>query len=312
MGRLGERERQQTTDATIGEGIASTRGRDVSVASVLVALQCNSVVPDQPDVVELGELRRAIQNGILAERPLREVTFDLFKDANGEPRMLHSAVLFLDTVGTTAASISPDAETNLRRFHRAITLAAKMAGTEHPGVLQATTWFTDNVVVALPVAAHQSIEYAAMFAALTASELAVNLLQFGILARGGIAIGRVYLDDRFVFGPALIAAHNLEKMTAEPRVLLDDDAALALMQEIDTVAFETTGSSPYRVYRDLEDAALFTNHFDIAFSGREPEPTLVMAQDAETDSQRAKWTWARARFEEAAERWAPGYLGGGL
>jgi hypothetical protein len=112
-------------------------------------------------------------------------------------------------------------------------------------------------------------------------------------------------------------------MTAEPRVLLDDDAALALMQEIDTVAFETTGSSPYRVYRDLEDAALFTNHFDIAFSGREPEPTLVMAQrlavqldqghqDAETDSQRAKWTWARARFEEAAERWAPGYLGGGL
>ncbi|OMC51917.1 hypothetical protein A5742_17415 [Mycolicibacterium fortuitum] len=46
----------------------------------------------------------------------------------------------------------------------------------------------------------------------------------------------------------LIAAHDLEQNTAEPRVLLDDDTAVALMSEIDCVAFETTSRSPYLLF----------------------------------------------------------------
>jgi hypothetical protein len=275
---------------------------------------------DEPDIVELGQLRVQIQNGILSQRPLRDITFDLFKDADGEPRMLYSAVLFLDTIGTTAASVAPDAAENLKRLHSAINLAATMAGTEEPGVLQASTWFTDNLVVALPVAAHQSAEYAAMYAALTAAELAVGLLLSGILTRGGIAVGRVYLDNRFVFGPALIAAHDLEQKAAEPRVLLDEDAAVALTHDlIDIEAIEKTGSSPYRVYRDdAEDRRLFVNHFDIAFSGRDPAPVRKLAKQLATqldegyekaggDRHRAKWAWARRHFQEAAGRWCPDY-----
>ncbi len=284
-----------------------------------MSLESELVVDGEPGVDELGYLRIQVQDGIASDRPLRDVTFDLFKDAEGVPRMLYSAVLFLDTIGTTAASLASDASSNLRRLHRAIRFAATTAGTEHPSALQATTWFTDNVVVALPVAAHQSVEDAAMYAALTAAELSVGLLQFGILARGGIALGRVYLDDRFVFGPALIAAHDLEQNAAEPRILLDDDTAVALMNEIDCVAFETTGRSPYLVRRDAEGPALFTNHFDIALSGRDHEPALRLAQqlakqleagyhNAESDRHRDKWVWARELFEEAAKRWVPTYL----
>lgn len=271
---------------------------------------------DEPDIVELGELRAQIHNGIASQRPMRDITFDLFRDDNGDPRMLHSAVLFLDTIGTTAASIAADASENLKRFHRAINLAAMMAGTEEPNVLQASTWFTDNLVVALPVAAHQSVEYAAMYAALTAAELAVGLLLEGILTRGGITVGRVYLDNRFVFGPALIAAHNLEQTTAEPRILLSEDIAAALMHDlIDVEAIEKTGSSPYRVYRDdAKERRPFVNHFDIAFSGREPHQARNLAkqlasplaegyESANDERQRAKWNWARRRFEEAVGRW---------
>lgn len=137
---------------------------------------------DEPDIVELAPLRVQIQDGIASQRPMGDITFGLFWDGNGDPRMLYSAVLFLDTIGTTAASMSADASENLKRFYRAINVAATTAGTGEPNVLQASTWFTHNLVVALPVAAHQSIE----FAALTAAELAVGLLLEGILTRGGI------------------------------------------------------------------------------------------------------------------------------
>lgn len=275
---------------------------------------------DEPDIVELGQLRVQIQDGISSQRPLRDVTFDLFRDDHGDPRMLYSAVLFLDTIGTTAASIAVDAAENLKRFHRAINLAASRAGTEEPGALQASTWFTDNLVVALPVAAHQSLEYAAMYAALTAAELAIGLLLEGILARGGIAVGRVYLDSRFVFGPALIAAHNLEQTTAEPKIVLDEATAAALINDLNDIEIvELTGWFPFSVHRDrASEGQLFVNHFDIAFSGRDSAQVRNLARQlavqldngyakATQDKHRAKWSWARQRFDEAVRRWCPEY-----
>lgn len=133
-------------------------------------------------------------------------------------------------------------------------------------------------------------------------------------------MGRVYLDDRFVFGPVLIAAHNLEQTTAEPRILLSEDIAAALVHDlIDVEAIEKTGSSLYRVYRDdAQERRLFVNHFDIAFWGRDAEQTRDFAkrlasplaegcESSNDERQRAKWIWARRRFEEAVGRWCADY-----
>lgn len=51
--------------------------------------------------------------------------------------------------------------------------------------------------------------------------LTTNMLNRGILLRGGIAAGYFHHDDRMMFGPALISAHSHDKRGAPPHIVLD-------------------------------------------------------------------------------------------
>lgn len=51
--------------------------------------------------------------------------------------------------------------------------------------------------------------------------LFINMLNRGILLRGGIAAGNFHHDDRMMFGPALIRAHAYDQRGAPPHVVLD-------------------------------------------------------------------------------------------
>lgn len=44
--------------------------------------------------------------------------------------------------------------------------------------------------------------------------LVCNLLKYGYLARGAVVKGRLYHDDKMVFGEALVEAHRLESQIA--------------------------------------------------------------------------------------------------
>lgn len=49
----------------------------------------------------------------------------------------------------------------------------------------------------------------------------VLLFQYGLLLRGGIAVGKLYHDREVVYGPALIKAYDLESKFAEyPRIIM--------------------------------------------------------------------------------------------
>ncbi len=62
-----------------------------------------------------------------------------------------------------------------------------------------------------------------------------RLLGMGQLARGGIALGDLYHDERIVFGPALVEAYDLEHKTANcPRILLSEEF-IALAREYEEV-----------------------------------------------------------------------------
>lgn len=46
----------------------------------------------------------------------------------------------------------------------------------------------------------------------------------GVLLRGAICVGQLYIDDSTVFGPALVQAYSLESATAVfPRIIIDAD-----------------------------------------------------------------------------------------
>lgn len=48
------------------------------------------------------------------------------------------------------------------------------------------------------------------------------LLQYGLLLRGGIAVGKLYHDGEIVYGPGLVKAYELEsKLAIYPRIIMD-------------------------------------------------------------------------------------------
>src|SRR3546814_12713824 len=53
------------------------------------------------------------------------------------------------------------------------------------------------------------------------SDLAINLLEIGVLVRGGVTIGGIHHDDDIVFGLGVNEAYRLEsKIATSPRIVL--------------------------------------------------------------------------------------------
>ncbi len=49
-----------------------------------------------------------------------------------------------------------------------------------------------------------------------------SLIQEGVIVRGGITVGEIFVEDKMIFGPALNRAYHLEsKVAVYPRVLID-------------------------------------------------------------------------------------------
>lgn len=246
---------------------------------------------------------------------MRDIAKQLFVDHDGQPRLVLSAVVFVDSLGTSAASVAPDASVRLVNLHRAITGAAARSTFDHVGMLQYTTWFTDNVVAALPIAAHQDTESALRYAVTMAAEFSVGLLEHAILSRGGVSLGAIYIDDRFAFGPGLISAHDLEVAADKPRVLVDPRVAELLQDptELDVESLDAGLAQPTAPLRDGE--LLYANHFDVAFSGRSvnqrAELALMLraglrkglAQAAGSARHEAKWNWAVDLFDSSVRRY---------
>lgn len=147
-----------------------------------------------------------------------------FKDAEGQPQLWPSRVLFFDLLGISAMSKSPGALGHLRGLRPALQRAIERAATEERDFDQVSTWFTDNAVVAAPVGALEQTEWLLGGAEVSAAYLIVVCWQSGYLGRGAITVGEHYMDERFVYGPALVEAVELEKAARWPRIVLGETA----------------------------------------------------------------------------------------
>jgi hypothetical protein len=87
-----------------------------------------------------------------------------------------------------------------------------------------STWFTDNVVVAAPLVEPHESEVLLGMAEVSAAYLQVIPWEEGFIGRGAITFGPHYMDERFVFGKALVEAVEIEKHTVWPRVTLSPTA----------------------------------------------------------------------------------------
>ncbi len=79
--------------------------------------------------------------------------------------------------------------------------------------------FSDNVVIV----SDSAREVSALPLKLLLSELQQTLMcEYGILIRGGVTYGEIYMDDTLVFGQGLIDAVELEGKANYPRIIVDE------------------------------------------------------------------------------------------
>lgn len=86
--------------------------------------------------------------------------------------------------------------------------------------------FSDNIIIAIPSNITQRDDHHPVIALNRAQTAAMFLqrefLKKDILIRGGVTYGKLYIDDVFVWGKALISAYELEdKIAIFPRIIVD-------------------------------------------------------------------------------------------
>ncbi len=83
------------------------------------------------------------------------------------------------------------------------------------------SWFSDNVVIS-----GSDDVSGLLFSLFSAARVTLCCLQLGFPVRGGIAIGPLKHNAHVIFGPALVAAYEIESRIAESaRVVIDQEAA---------------------------------------------------------------------------------------
>ena len=81
--------------------------------------------------------------------------------------------------------------------------------------------FSDNIIIASEIKDDFTAAFKKVFR-ITKILQGDALIQNGWLLRGGISIGKLYIDDVFTMGKGIIAAYNLESQIAYyPRVIID-------------------------------------------------------------------------------------------
>ena len=133
-----------------------------------------------------------------------------------------SIVTFMDILGFSEAVRTWDSQ----RIGSLLRLLGESAEGEvnvddWPAGLARTIAFSDNVVRVCPIDSENP--YGALFhELLSLVHVQAEVVQHGIILRGGMAVGDIHFSGAMIFGPALVRAYELESQFAvHPRIVLD-------------------------------------------------------------------------------------------
>jgi len=109
--------------------------------------------------------------------------------------------------------------------------------------------FSDNYVIAIEISNNNDSEkvHKAMFMINSLQRIQHQIiLDHGLLIRGALTKGDLYIDSNFIHGKALIKAHNLEKEAIYPRIIIDNE----LIGEIEAFR-HISSTSPEDFFLDM-------------------------------------------------------------
>lgn len=153
-----------------------------------------------------------------------------FFTPNGKPKLRLSYCAFMDIVGfkeiIQKANTTSKSEAILGRLHKVISIQLgrlNPTGDDNFPPDWYIKVFTDNIIIGQMIQSSDGEpEMGSIINAVVEFQLALALE--GFFLRGGISIGEIFIDDRIVFGPALLEAHHIEHCIArDPRIVLSKD-----------------------------------------------------------------------------------------
>ena len=127
-------------------------------------------------------------------------------------------VAFVDILGFSnmISQSEKDVET-YEKINRALKTIQNVKKDSENTSAKVTT-FSDNIVISYPANGKDSLFYILI----DLIHLQLELLQQGVLVRGGIAKGKVRHTKEMVFGPAMVTAYELEsKYAVYPRIIVE-------------------------------------------------------------------------------------------
>jgi hypothetical protein len=120
---------------------------------------------------------------------------------------------------------------NQGRIWAALSLSSPGASVEQAGEILTAMDFRSHAFSDCLILSQRGAMVGPLF--ISVAQLAMALLNLGVLVRGGIAQGLLYHDPSVVFGPALIDAYYLESKCAKfPRILVSQGVCDASHKEI--------------------------------------------------------------------------------
>ena len=129
---------------------------------------------------------------------------------------------YIDILGFSNIICNPDNKyylRNLNFFRKAINILKKIPKKQDMLLQKQTvTQFSDCVVISCN---NDILSLSMMIDRIR--EVQNKLLEGGLLTRGAITKGNIYHNQRYIIGPALVYAVQLEKIAQTPRVIIHDD-----------------------------------------------------------------------------------------
>lgn len=199
------------------------------------------------------------------------------------PTAGQSIVCFLDVLGfanMVQQDVSSDVPKHADKLRNVVTGIRWSANEAAFEVHQ----FSDSIVIAASYSPAAVVQLVALV-----SESQFMSVERQVLLRGGIALGRHFFDDGFLYSEALVAAYRIEVDRARyPRVIVDENVIAlvrgteqALVPELETL-----------LLRDRDNAVFvdYIDHRDIA-AHEEALKQLIAAADLNDVSVFEKYDW---------------------
>lgn len=238
------------------------------------------------------------------------------KNKTGDKKYQNRAILFIDLLGfKNAVNSSVYSEELFTKIMRAVNSLYKAKGDNYNGPLKGSeigvdiSTFSDSLVISKDLLEPGSFYYLLNMAYFAIAEIIAS----GFVARGAITVGKLYHDEKVIFGPGINDAYMLEnKCAIYPRVIVQKEVVEKMLLQNHLNEVEEERRWYNKLLKEDEDGLLFIdfltpNHqFDDfeAYSWLLGQTKKIIQEGMNSDngeSVKQKYTWLKNYFNKTLE-----------